>query len=531
MTTVGFVLLIACANVAGLLLARASGRRKELAIRTTLGAGRLRIIRQLLTENLLIAAMGGTFGLLLANWGIYFLRASLTFNAAMSAVPLSLDRNVVIFAVVISFGCAVLCGIVPAINVSRTDVNTSLKDDSRGTSASRLRSRLRTVMVIGEIALALFLLVGAGLLFRGLYVIEHQPIGFSTDHLLTANVTLDKARYSTATEQRTFASNILLGLRSISGAEAAAISSDLPATGLGNVGLKIQGQPELPPGQGLIVHNVIVTSDYFQTAEIPLLRGRTFAETDSDTSPRVVLVNQQFVNQYFPDHEPLGWQIQLNGGGPAAGWSEIVGVVGDVKTYSEGIRQEPQVYELFAQKPIGSFSLMLRASANPNSLATAMREAVAHTDPELPLDRLMSMPAVIVQQRSGNPFFVAILSIFASLALILAAIGIYGLVAYSVGQRTHEIGIRMALGAKNIDVLRLVLWDGVKMTIIGSAIGLTLALPLPKLFDAIFFDLHVREPRLYVLLPVVLLLVTMLATWIPARRASRVDPTVALHQD
>ncbi len=531
MTTVGFVLLIACANVAGLLLARAAGRRKELAIRTTLGAGRLRIVRQLLTENLIIALLGGGLGLLLANWGIYFLRANLTFNEAISAVPLSLDHSVVVFAVVVSLGCAVLCGIAPAVNVSRTDVSTSLKDQSRGASASRLRSRLRTVMVTGEIALALFLLLGAGLLFRGLYVIEQQPIGFRPDHLLTANVTLDEARYKSAIQRTAFVSNLLLELKNIPGAEFVAISSDLPATGLGNVGLRIQGQPELPPGQGLLVHNVVVTSDYVQTAEIPLVRGRTFEETDSATSPRVVLVNQQFVNQYLREQEPLGWQIQLDGNSAAPEWSEIIGVVGNVKTYSEGTREEPQVYELFLQKPVASFALMLRSTADPNNLASAMREAVAHADPELPLDRVMSMAAVIERQRAGNPFFVTILGSFAVLALILAAIGIYGLVAYSVGQRTHEIGIRMALGAKTRDVLRMVLWDGVKMTVVGGAIGIALALPLPKLFDAIFFDLHVREPRLYFIVPALLLLVTMIATYIPARRASRVDPTLALHQD
>ncbi len=531
MTTVGFVLLIACANVAGLLLARAAGRRKELAIRTALGAGRLRIVRQLLTENLIIALLGGGLGLLLANWGIYFLRASLTFNEAISAVPLSLDRNVVVFAVVVSLGCAVLCGIAPAMNVSRTDVNTSLQDESRGGSSSRLRSRLRTVMVTGEIALALFLLVGAGLLFRGLYVIEHQPIGFRSDHLLTASVTLDEARYKTANQRTTFVSSLLLVLKGIPGAESAALSSDLPATGLGSVGLRIQGQPELPPGQGQIVHNAVVTSDYFQTAEIPLLRGRTFTDTDSATSPRVVLVNQEFVHHYLREQEPIGKQIQLDENSASPNWSEIIGVVGNVKTYSEGTREEPQVYELFLQKPVSSFSLMLRATADPNNLAAAMREAVAHTDPELPLDRVMSMPAVIERQRSGNPFFVTILGSFAVLALILSAIGIYGLVAYSVGQRTHEIGIRMALGAKTRDVLRMVLWDGMRMTAVGGAIGIALSLPLPKLFDAIFYDLHVREPRLYFIVPAVLLLVTILATYIPARRASRVDPILALHQD
>lgn len=531
MTAVGFVLMIACANVAGLLLARAAGRRKELAIRIALGAGRLRIVRQLLTEGLVVAFLGGSMGLLLAYWGINFLRANMTFNEAISAVPLRLDWNVLLFAMTVSLVSAVLCAIAPALNASRTDVNTSLKDESRAASAGRSQSRLRTVMVAGEIALALFLLIGTGLLIRGIYLTEHQDLGFRPDHLLTAAVTLDRARYKDASSQAAFVRDLLPRLQHIPAAESVAAASDLPATGPGSVTLQIKGQPDLPANQRLTARNVVVTAEYFHAAGIPLLQGRTFTEMDNPTAPRVVVVNQEFVHRDLLDQQPLGKQIRLDAHGTTPEWSQIIGVVANVKNHSEETRDDPEVYEPFLQRPMPSFSLMVRTSSDPNTLASALRGAVAQVDPELPLTRVMSMPAVIERQRGGDPLFVSMLGSFAALALILAAIGVYGLIAYSVGQRTHEIGIRMALGASNPDVLRMVLWQGMKMTAIGAAIGLLLALPLPKVFEAMFYGLHLSEPRLYFLVPVAIIAVAMLATYIPARRATRVDPMTALHQE
>jgi predicted permease len=531
MTTVGFVLMIACANVAGLLLARAAGRRKELAIRIALGAGRLRIVRQLLTEGLVIAFPGGSMGLLLAYWGINFLRANLTFNEAISAVPLRMDWTVLLFALAVSLVSAVLCAIAPALNASRTDVNTSLKNESRAASAGRSQSRLRTVMVASEIALALFLLIGTGLLIRGIYVIEHQHLGFQPDHLLTAGLTLDPAQYKDPSSQALFVRDVISRLQNIPGAESVAVASDLPATGSNSVTLRIKDQPELPANQRLSTRDIVVTADYFHAAGIPVLRGRTFTEMDIATAPHVIVVNQEFVRRDLLDQEPLGKQIRLDVAGATPEWSEIIGVVANVKFYSEETRDDPEVYEPFLQRPVPSFSLMVRASSDPNSLASAVRKVVAQVDGELPLARVMSMPAIIERQGGGDSLFVSMLGSFATLALILAAIGIYGLIAYSVGQRTHEIGIRMALGASNPDVLRMVLWQGIKMTAIGAAIGLVLALPLPKVFEAMFYGLHLSEPRLYIIVPIAVIAVAMLATYIPARRATRIDPMAALHQE
>jgi putative ABC transport system permease protein len=530
-TTVGFVLMIACANVAGLVLARAVGRRKELAVRIALGAGRLRIIRQLLTENLLIALLGGTLGLLLAYWGIHFLRAALAFNEAIRAVPVSLDWNVALFTLTMSFACAVVCGIAPALNASRTDINTNLQGQGRGASAGRSHSRLRTLLVTSEITLALFLLVGSGLLMRGIFLVEHQSLGFRMDHLLTAGVTLDDARYREPEKQALFVRDLISRLKNIPGTEAVAVTSDLPATGGGSVSFRIKGQPDLADNQQRTSLDIVATADYLAAAGIPLLRGRNFTEADIATSPQVVLVNEEFVRQHMKDQEPLGQQIRLAVSGATSEWREIVGVVGNVKTHSEGTRIDPQVYEPFLQRPIGSFSVMIRTTSDPGNLSSNLRDAVALADPELPLDRVMSMTSVVDYQKGGDTLFARLMGGFALLALLLAAIGIYGLIAYSVGQRTHEIGIRMALGANAPDVVRVVLWEGLKMTAVGGAIGIALALPLPKLFEAMFYDVHLGEPRLYFIAPTAILAVAMLATYIPARRASRVDPNSALRQE
>ena len=533
MTAVGFVLLIACANVAALLLARAAGRRKELAIRISLGAGRLRVVRQLLTEGLVVALLGGGGGLLASYWGINLVRANMNFNEYVSAVPISLDWNVVFFALAISVASAALCGLVPALSASRTDVNTNLKEESRALSAGRSHSRLRTVMVTGEIALALFLLVGTGLLIRRLSVLHNQNLGFVPDHLLTAGVTLDSAQYKDASQQAAFVRNAMIQLRQIPDAEAVAATSDLPATGPGKVTFLIKGQPELPANQRLSALDFVITPEFFRAAGIPLLRGREFTERDNGTGTRAVLVNQEFVHRYLQGQEPIGKQIRLDVSGATPEWSEIVGVVGNTKSFSGSTREEGQVFEAMLQRPISSFALMIRAASDPEGLVGAMRNAVRQVDAELPLVQVMSMHAVIKRQDGGDAIFEALLASFALLALILAAIGIYGLVAYSVGQRTHEIGIRMALGAEKPHVLRMVLRDGLKMTAIGAAMGLVMALPLPRVFEAVLYfgGENIQEPALYFIVPIAMTVVTMLATYIPARRAMKVDPVVALRYE
>ena len=531
MTTVGFVLLIACANVSGLLLARASTRRKEVAIRFSLGARRLRIIRQLLTEGLVIALAGGGIGLLLADRGIAFMRMQMSFNEAFDAIGLRLDSNVILFSAAVSICCALLCALAPALRSSRADVATSLKDESRTASAGRSHTRLRTVLVTGEIAMALFLLVGTGLLFVSIFRLEHQKLGFQTEHLLTARITLDDARYKDSDHRRNFVRDLLAQLQQVPGAESAAVTSDLPASGPGTVGLKIQGRQDLPNSQALTAADFVVTTDFFRTSGISVLRGRSFSDQDNASAPSVVMVNQKFVDRYLHSGQALGKQIHLEVPGTTGEWSQIIGVVNNVKRYSESTAEDPAVFEPFVQRPIPFFALVVRTASDPGSLASAVRAAAAQVDPELPLARLMTMSAVIDRQKGGDSFFSWALAAFAVLALVMSAIGIYGLIAYSVGQRTHEIGIRMAMGARAPDVLRMIFREGLLMTAIGAAIGLAGSLPLPKLFDSLFFDTHVREPQLYFIIPLVIVLVATFATYIPARRAARVDPMKALRQD
>jgi len=532
MTVVGFILLIACANVAGLLLARAVGRQRELAIRMSLGASRVRVVRQLLTEGVVLALMGGGLGLFLSWFGIRALSAGLRFNEYIANVPVTLDTKVLFFAAMVSLLSAILSSVAPALKACRTEINTDLKSEARGSSGGRSRNRMRVVLVGGEVAMALFLLIGTGLLIRAIYMLEHQKLGFRHDHLLTASLVLDKERYPDAAKQDQFVRSLAAHLREIPGINGFALASNLPATGPGTVPIHIKGQTESRSNERHTAADVVVTPDYFSLTSIPLLRGRSFTAGDDATAPRVMLVNQEFVHKYLQDRDAIGQKVRLDMTGVAPEWREIVGVVADVKSYSEDPHVDPEVYEAWAQRPVAGFSVMLRSSMEPDSLIPSLRHVVSGIDPELPLLHVMSMDKVIDGQKTGNPLFTKILAALAMLALILSTIGIYGLIAYSVGQRTQEIGIRMALGAKGADISRMILREGFKVAAIGSAIGLALALPLPKLFESMFpGDVHFGAPVVYPVLLVAMLAVALGASYVPARRAARVDPTSALRSE
>jgi predicted permease len=531
MTAVGFVLLIACANVAGLLLTRAVGRQKELAVRVSLGASRVRVVRQLLTEGLVIALLGGGLGLFLTYIGIDLIRAGLRFNEAISAVPIRLDTRVLVFVALVSLVTAVVTSVAPALKASHTAINTDLKSESRGGTSGRAHNRLRVMLVGAEIAIALFLLIGSCLLIRGVYLLDHQELGFNHSHLLTAAVVLDKARYADSSRQNQFARSLVTQMQQLTGVKFAALASDLPASGAASVSIHIQGQQESRPNQQHTAADVVVTPDYFQVIGVSLVSGRAFSDHDDATAPRVVIVNREFVHRYFQDNDPIGKQIQLDISGTRPVWSEIVGVVGNVKSDTIVPGAKPQLYEPYVQRPVASFSLMLRSAMDPASLTPALRHMVAQLDPELPLLRVMSMESVIEASRNGNPLFTRMLATFAILALALSALGIYGLIAYSVGQRTHEIGIRLALGAKPSDISRMILRQGFQVAAIGSAIGFTMALPLPKVFDAIFGLVRFAAPVVYPIVLAGMLMVVFCATLGPARRATRVDATQALRNE
>jgi predicted permease len=532
MTVVGFVLLIACANVAGLLLTRAVSRQKELAIRMSLGASRVRVVRQLLTEGVVIALVGGGVGLFLTYIGVRLVRAGLNFNPAISAVPVGLDTNVLLFATVVSVVSAILSSVAPALKASRAAINTDLKSETRGGTSGRAHNRLRVVLVGGEIALGLFLLIGSCLLIRGVYLIDHRQLGFKHDHLLTAGLVLDQAQYVDSTKQSQFVRSLLVQLQQIPGVEQAAVASDLPSSGPGSVPIHIRGQQGTGSNEQSTAADAVVTENYFRTASVPILRGRAFTKHDDTGAPRVVVVNQEFVHKYFQDRDPVGKQIQLDITDTPPVRSEIVGVVGNVRNYSEDPNMLPQVYEAYLQRPVASFSLLLRSNVEPSSLSPAVRQVVAQLDAELPMLRVMSMDDEINDQRNGNPLFERLLATFAILALILAAIGMYGLIAYSVGQRTREIGIRLALGAKGSDISRMILIEGLKVAVVGSSVGFVMALPLPKVFNSIFqSQVLFGAPAIYPIVLAVMLCVGFCATLGPARRATRVDPTAALRND
>lgn len=531
LTAVGFLLLIACSNVSGLLLTRAAGRQKELAIRASLGASRARIVRQLLIEGLTLALIGGAAGLGLTWVGIRLLRSLLTFNEAIAAVAIDLDGKVLLFAVGLTLLSAVLASLAPAWKASRTDINTHLKNEGRAATAGCGRNRLRAALVGGEIAMALFLVVGTGLLVRGIYALHHQPLGFKTDHLLTAGLVLDAKKYPDAATQARFAADLVERLHQIPGVNDAAVTSDLPSTGAGSVVVHIQGFAEPPISQQRTADHVMVTPEFFAAAGIAALRGRTFTSQDNANTPRVIVVNQLFVERYLGGGDAVGKQIKLETGDGTPAWEQIVGVVANVKHHSELTRIDPMVYEAFAQRPGGEIAMMLRGEAPPDAPIPALRRTVASLDPELPLLHVMSMEEVIEVQRNGDPVFEEILATFSVLALVLAAIGIYGLIAYSVRQRTQEFGIRLALGAKQRDIAGMVFREGLKVTAIASVIGLLLSLPLGRLFDSMFEGIEFVSPVVYPTMLALIVAVAMMATYIPARRAASVDPTSALRNE
>ncbi|MBV8809264.1 MAG: ABC transporter permease, partial [Acidobacteriaceae bacterium] len=486
MITVGFILLIACANVAGLLLTRAARRQKELAIRLSIGASRVRIVRQLLTEGLVISLLSGGVGLLLAYVGIAVVRANLSFNDFVGAVPVGLDGKVLLYALIISVVSALLSALTPAIKSVRRDLNTDLKNETRTASSDRSQNRLRALLVTSEIALALFLLIGSSLLIHAIFHIEHQNLGFPTDHLLTANLTLDRAQYNDADAQRLFATKLLTRLRQLPGVGSAALSSDLPGSSPSSTPFLIKGERENLTNAPPRALHVIITPDYFQTTRVRILRGRRFADSDDAKAPRIVLVNQEFARRVLGGRNPLGVQLRFAGKDAPNAWSEIIGVVSDIKSDSEDTRVDPEIYEPLAQDPTASLCVLLRTEASPESLIPPLRRTISEIDPELPVANVRTMQQFVDQNRRGNPLFVRILGSFALLALVMAAIGIYGMVAYSTGQRTHEIGIRMALGAGSSEILNMILRDGLKTGAIGSAVGVVLALPLPRVFSAMF---------------------------------------------
>ena len=534
MGTVCLVLLIACANIAGLLLARGAGRQHEIAVRSAMGAARWRLVRQFLSENILIALAGAGVGLFIASWGIKILHAALSYNEWVNSLAFGIDTPVLIFTIGLSLLTVLLFGMVPALQVSRSDLHATLKEGGRSGGVGAARGKARRVFVVAEVALALVLLTGAGLMIKSFLETIGADPGFNPREILTADVSLPTSKYASPIQQAAFFQQVTEKLGNLPGARSATAAASLPLTeGAGTVPVSIEGRPASLPGERPQVRYYAVGPEYLPTMEIPLTGGRAFTNFDNQGAPPVALVNEAFARRFFPKADAIGQHIGLETeNGVSSPWREVVGVVGNVKDWFGQPGFNPQVYVPYVQAPSAGMTLVVRAKGDPAALASAVRAAVWSVDKDQPLGNVMTMSQLIeARGEAGDRLMGELLAIFAALALILAAVGIYGIIAHGVTQRSHEMGIRMALGAERATILRLVVGEGMRLAGFGLLIGLAFAYPLPRLFGAAFEGFSVHPAWIFVLAPSFVATAALLASYIPARRATKVDPMVALRYE
>jgi putative ABC transport system permease protein len=529
---VGLVLLIACANFANLLLARAASREQEFVVRAALGAGRGRLVRQLLTESVLLSLIGGAVGLLLARWGVDLLLAFKPANLPRLS-EIGIDLRVLAFTLSVSVATGLLFGLVPALSATRLNLNEALKEGGRGATGSAARQRVRSVLVVSEIALALVLLIGAGLLIKSFWRLQSVDPGFNTANLLTMRVELPEARYREIPKQIVFRQRVLEAMNSLPGVQAAMIS-ELPMSGdLLTHNFVIEGRDPLAPGDEPELVTRSVTRDYFETMGIPLLAGRSFSVQDNADAPMVAVINQSMVREYFPSQDAIGARFRWARGNPTA-WITIVGVVGDVKHFGFERAEQPAAYTAYEQldQPWKRWmTLVIRSNTDQAALLTQMKRQLWTVDGQVPVTRVRSMTEVMSASLAEQRFNMALLGIFAAVALTLAAIGIYGVMSYSVTQRTHEIGVRIALGADRSNVVTLVLRQGLVLTAIGVVTGLATALALTRVMSSLLFGVSATDPLTFAIISVLLAGVALVACFVPARRATKVDPMIALRYE
>lgn len=532
MAAVGFVLLIACANVANLMLARASGRQKEIAVRTALGASRWRIVRQLLTESVIVALIGGALGILIGFWGIDALRAGNPADAAKYApgwYQLGINSTVLLFTLGLSVVSGIVFGLAPALQVSKPNLNDSLKEGTRGTTSTS--HRLRSSLVVFEVALSLVLLVGAGLLTRSFLSLLKTDPGFNPDHVITMNLVLPGAKYKDDASRAAFYNDLVQRVKAQPGVQSAAFVNYLPLGGSNSSdAYLIEGEPEPAPGQEHEGRYRVATPDYFRTMEISIVRGRAFTEQDKAGATPVVIVNETLARQHWPGQDPLGKRIRFYGPPERAGWMEIVGVVKDVK-HELNIPVTPEYYLPHAQDSWQAMILVARTSVEPSSLAGALRQQVWAIDKDQPVFDVKTMQEVRSSSVALYSFSSVMLAIFAGVALVLAAVGIYGVMAFAVTQRTQEIGIRMALGARTADVLKLVVKHGMKLALLGILIGLIGSWALTRFIAKLLVGVEATDLLTFSVVSLCLLVAAFIACYLPARRATKVDPLVALRYE
>jgi putative ABC transport system permease protein len=524
---VAFVLLIACANVANLLLARGAARQREIAIRAALGAVRGRVIRQLLTEALLLGLLGGLAGLVVAQWSLDAMLALSPVDLGLFG-PVKLDYTVLAFTAAVSLLTAVICGFAPAIESGRTDVHDSLRDGARQVGAGVRHRRLRQSFVVAEIALAVVLLVGAGLMLRSFSTLQSVDSGLDTKNVLTLRVALPNRKYDAPAKTLRFFDEVTRRISALPGVESTGMISYLPFSGLGaGTGFTIVGQPPSLPGQEPVTDVSVCDNGYFKTMRLPLMKGRLFSEREMREKSNVVVINEALATRYFANEDPLGKSLVIAMTNPNVP-TEIIGVVGDSKFVDLKTEIRPATFWPHPQLAYNAMTLTVRTGGDPSALAPTVEREVFAVDPDQPVSDVRTMDQWVARTLSQARFSSLLMTIFAGLALGLAAIGIYGVMSYAVSQRTSEIGIRLALGAERTDILHLIVANGVRLAAIGLGIGVVLALFLSRTITSLLYETTSADPSTFAAAVVVLGAVALLACYLPARRASRIAPTEAL---
>ncbi|HEY4879050.1 MAG TPA: ABC transporter permease [Candidatus Acidoferrales bacterium] len=532
---VGFVLLIACVNVANLLLARAASRGREVAIRTSMGASRWRIVRGLLTESVLISVIGGACGLMVASASLGPL-LRLAEGSVPQVFTVSLDRSVLLFTFLVSVITGLIFGIVPALRTTKLDLRETLNEGSRGSTSGLGQHRLRGVLVATEIAFAMMLLIGSGLLLRSFSRLQEVSPGFRPDHLLVADLPLSQNAYAKPEQRFQFFDRVIDRASALPGVRSVGAASFLPVSGGGGlINFNIEGRPPKTPHDYLAAGYRTITPQYMETLSVPLLQGRNIATGDTEKAPAVVVINGTMAHTYFPGENPLGKRMQI-GATPDKDvpYMEIVGVVGDVH---QGLDSDPkaEMYLPYKQAdallPVFQLSIVLRTAGEPHAQAAALRSALGEIDPNQPLVKIRTMDENMAASVTEPRFRTWLIGIFAGLALVLAAVGIYGVMSYSVTQRTNEIGIRVTLGAQANDVFRIVVGEGMRLALLGVAVGVVAALISTRVLRTFLYGISAVDPVTFVATALLLTMVAVAASYFPARRATRVDPMVALRHE
>ena len=527
---VGVVLLIACVNAANLLLARATARQREIAVRSALGAPRSRLIQQMLTESLLISLLGGGLGIAVALGGV---------RALVSLLPADFPRAdaihvnfpVLAFTLLVAIAAGFLFGLAPALQVSRADLQKGLREGGRSSTGSGRHTRLRSALVVAEVSLACVLLVGAGLMLRSLVNLLRMDPGFRAEHVLTASIPLPEADYKPGDAASHFYDQLVRNLSSLPGVRSAGAGSDLPWTGYDeNTGFDIEGKKP-PPHEGFHARYHGATPDYFRALGIPLVRGRFFTEADNKAAPRVLIINQAMAARYWPHEDAVGHRVTFSDTPKEGDWARIVGVVGDVKDKPNSSGAEPAFWMAVLQWGNPNLSIVVRADSDPRQVLAAVRREVSRLDPSLALGDVRLMDQITDASISAPRFAFFLVGLFAALAMVLAAIGTYGVISYSVNQRGHEFGLRMALGATPWGVQRLVISQGIKLALAGVALGVVAALVLARVLRSLIYEVSAADPLTFTMVSLIVIIVALLACYLPARRATKSDPTVALRAE